>query len=414
MSAAAGTGAATLRAPVQSKVDPEVLAIRGRPPQAIRFRRTMIVTVAMVGAVGLSFVAWCAFRPTTFRSEVQSFPNLALDRPANPEALAGLPSTYGEVPRLGQPLPGDLGRPILARQRALAIDTGVENPRPSGVPSIPDPMAGDRRGAELRAARQSPILFGRPQAPSPQIDATVMPSIPAGSHMLSAAPLPERAADPNAQGRKIAFASGRWKEEEGANPYRLQAPSSPYLLNAGSIIAASLVTGLRSDLPGMVTAQVTEPVYDSATGQTLLIPQGARLVGKYDSVVAYGQKRALLVWQRLIFPDGMSLQFDSMPATDPAGYAGLADRVDFHSWALLKGVVVATLLGLGSELSVSGKSDLVQALHEADQRSTMQAADQITRHNLDIQPTITIRPGAPVHMLVARDLILAPWRAEGF
>lgn len=169
-------------------------------------------------------------------------------------------------------------------------------------------------------------------------------------------------------------------------------------------------TGLNSDLPGMVTAQVTQNVFYTVTGNILLVPQGARLIGKYDSVVAFGQRRALVVWQRLLLPDGGSIRLDNMPTTDPAGYAGLADKVDFHTWTLLKGMAIATLLGVGSESSISGESDLVQAIRKSAQSNTARAGDQITQRNLDIQPTVTIRPGAPVRLLVTRDLILAPWR----
>jgi type IV secretion system protein VirB10 len=127
---------------------------------------------------------------------------------------------------------------------------------------------------------------------------------------------------------------------------------------AGSVIAASLVTGLDSDLPGFVVAQVTENVYDTVTGQILLIPQGSRLVGSYDSVVAFGQSRALLVWQRIILPNGSSIQIDNLPATDTAGYAGLSDGVDYHTWQLLKGVAMSTLLGVGTEIgSTSNQSN---------------------------------------------------------
>ncbi len=178
---------------------------------------------------------------------------------------------------------------------------------------------------------------------------------------------------------------------------------------AGSVIAASLMTGLRSDLPGFVTAQVSENVYDSATGRILLIPQGARLVGSYDSVVAFGQSRALLVWQRIILPDGASIQLDNLPATDAAGYAGLADKVDFHTWRLLKGVALSTLLGVGTELTVDGESDLVRAVRESTQQSSSQAGQQIVTRNLDVQPTITIRPGFPLRVIVHKDLVLRPW-----
>ena len=134
------------------------------------------------------------------------------------------------------------------------------------------------------------------------------------------------------------------------------------------------------------------------------------MIGSYDSVVAFGQKRALVVWQRIMFPDGSSLRIDNVPATDAAGYAGLQDKVDFHTWALLKGVALATLLGVGSEMTVTGESDLVQAIRESTQQNVSRAGDQLTSRNLNIQPTITIRPGATVRLVVHKDLILAPWR----
>lgn len=185
------------------------------------------------------------------------------------------------------------------------------------------------------------------------------------------------------------------------------------MLMAGSVIAASLITGLNSDLPGLVIAQVTQNTYDSATGRILLVPQGARLIGNYDSVVAFGQRRAMVIWQRLILPDGNSIRLDAMPASDLSGYAGLADKVDFHTWRLLKGVAIATLLGIGTELTVTGESDLVQAIRESVQTNVARVGDQLARANLDIQPTITIRPGAPVRLVVNRDLILQPWSGGG-
>lgn len=129
-----------------------------------------------------------------------------------------------------------------------------------------------------------------------------------------------------------------------------------------------------------------------------------------SQVVAFGQRRALVVWQRIILPDGRSLNLDNVPATDPSGYAGLADKVDFHTWSLLKGVVLSTVLGVGSNLTYSGESDLVQAIRESTQQNVSRAGDQLVSKNLQVQPTITIRPGTPVRLVVHRDLILAPWR----
>jgi type IV secretion system protein TrbI len=158
---------------------------------------------------------------------------------------------------------------------------------------------------------------------------------------------------------------------------------------------------------------VTEPVFDSATGRAVLVPQGARLLGRYDSRIAFGQQRAMLVWERLILPDGSSLTLDNAPAADAAGYAGVADRVDFHTWRLLKGIGLSTLLGVGTELTVGrGETDLVRALRESIQANADRAGQKIVERNLDIAPTITVRPGYPVRVLVHKDLVLPPWRGR--
>lgn len=389
------------------KLDPETLAIRTQPARAIRFRRGVIIAVAAFGSVSLVVVAWIALKPRVFSAvpDVQELSEPS-NRPST-DALNGLPANYGDAPKLGPPLPGDLGRPILESQRRMATEAGLGN-GPSG-PSEAQEREG--RLSELRAARQSGVLVSGRAAASPTVlaDAAATP----------AAPMPEGSGptldpdrDPNAQGRKAQFV-GALDRSGDINPHALAPPPSPYLLSAGSVISASLITGLRSDLPGLVTAQVTNQVFDSPTGRILLIPQGARLIGSYDSVVAFGQKRALIVWQRIMLPDGSSLRIDNVPATDPSGYAGLQDKVDFHTWALLKGVALSTLLGVSSQLTITGESDLVQAIRESTQQNVSRAGDQLTSRNLNIQPTITIRPGATVRLVVHKDLILAPWRGMG-
>jgi type IV secretion system protein VirB10 len=185
---------------------------------------------------------------------------------------------------------------------------------------------------------------------------------------------------------------------------------SPYEVLAGSIISASLISGLNSNLPGLVIAQVTEPVYDSVSGGTLLIPQGSRLIGSYDSVVAFGQSRALVAWQRIIMPSGSSIQIDNLPASDTSGYAGLSDEVDYHTWTLLKGIAMSTLLGIGGQVAFgSGNSDLVQAIRESTQESTNQAGQDLVEKDLNVQPTITVRPGWALRVIVHKDLVLEPY-----
>lgn len=390
------------------KADPETLVLRARTPRAVRFRRSVIVGAAAIGSIGLVAVTWTALKPVTFRhvaaSEELSQPNTL----SGSETLNRLPSNYGEAPRLGPPLPGDLGRPIIEHQRALAGEIGRD------VQENADQAAAaerERRLADIRSARQSPLLFQNQPRSAPSQGDPQQLSVPSDSPSsgVGAAPPLDPTRDPNAQAHKMAFVS-KIDDTGDINPHLLTPAPSPYLLSAGSVISASLITGLRSDLPGLVTAQVTERVYDSATGRILLIPQGARLVGSYDSVVAFGQRRALIVWQRIIMPDGSSLRLDNVPATDAAGYAGLADKVDFHTWTLLKGIALSTLLGVGSELALSGDSDLVQAIRLSTQDSGARAGDQITSRNLNIQPTITIRSGASVRMVVHKDLVLSPWR----
>ena len=215
---------------------------------------------------------------------------------------------------------------------------------------------------------------------------------------------------PSSQARKLAFVGAK-ADTETTNPHALKPALSTYAVMAGSIIPASLVTGLNSDLPGATIGQVSENVYDTVTGEHLLIPQGTRLVGKYDSVVAFGQKRALVVWTRLILPNGNSIVIENLPATDVAGYAGLEDEVDFHTWQLLKGVALATLIGVGTQLSIGNdESDLVKALRESTQQTTNRAGQRLVERELDVQPTITVRPGWPLRVIVSKDLVLKPYQ----
>ena len=138
--------------------------------------------------------------------------------------------------------------------------------------------------------------------------------------------------------------------------------------------------------------------------------EGARLIGAYDSVIAFGQSRALLVWQRIVMPNGSSIQIDNLPATDSAGYTGLEDQVDYHTRTLLKGIVMSTLLGVGSQATFgSSQSNLVQAIQQSSQESTNQAGQRLVEKDLNIQPTLTIRPGWPLRIVVHKDLILAPY-----
>ncbi|MAC59105.1 MAG: conjugal transfer protein TraI, partial [Novosphingobium sp.] len=143
-------------------------------------------------------------------------------------------------------------------------------------------------------------------------------------------------------------------------------------------------------------------------GRILLIPQGARLIGEYDSQITAGQTRVLLAWDRLILPDGRSIVLERQPGADAAGYAGLQDKVNQHWGGVFKAAMISTLLGVGTELTTDNDSDLVRALRLGTQDTINQAGQQIVRRQLNIQPTLTIRPGYPLRVIVTRDLVLEP------
>lgn len=400
----APSGAAAL-----PKADPETLVLRAAPGRVTRFRRGAIIAIAAAGSTAIAGVAWLALKPPSL-SLVAPGDDKPVAAKAPPDALAGAPADYGAVPQLGPPLPGDLGRPIFNHQREMAAANPAD-PAAEAAARVAQHAEAERQriAAERKAARESGVMLQLAGARTGAAPAG--PPVEAGgegpaAQAAPAAPDPDR--DPNGQQRMNALV-GRTNSDDDTNPHRLTAAASPWTLHAGSVIAASLITGLNSDLPGLVTAQVTENVHDSVTGRTVLIPQGSRLIGRYDSVVAFGQSRALVVWQRIILPDGGSIRIDNVPATDTAGYAGLADQVDRHSWQLLKGVALSTLLGVGTELSFTGESDLVEAIRESAQRSGARAGDQVVGRNLDVQPTIRVRPGWPLRVVAQKDIVLRPW-----
>jgi type IV secretion system protein VirB10 len=326
------------------------------------------------------------------------------------EVVTNLPGNYGKVPQLGPPLPGDLGPSILQRQRELAAGGGATPAPPTITPAEQTAEAERQQLAQqTNQARESGVLVQTSARPATSAEAPAAAPTDTAADKSGKLDL-DLDRDQNAQQHKLDFV-GRNSTDGIYDGHALQTPASPYEVMAGSIISASLITGLDSDLPGTVIAQVTENVFDTVTGRILLIPQGSRLIGQYDSVVAYGQSRALLVWQRIILPDGSSIQIDNLPATDTAGYAGLQDKVDFHTWQLLKGVALSTLLGIGTQISIGGdQSDLIRAIRESAQQSTLEAGERIVMKQLDVQPTLKVRPGWPLRVIVHKDLVFSkPW-----
>ena len=381
--------------------------LRGEPPRVMRLSRKAIG----IGA-GVSLTVIASILGYALQSGIKAAPTELYGTEARTTAdgLEAAPKDYSQVPKLGPPLPGDLGRPILAAQKNGAA---VPLPPVGGSP----PNAAETRAEAARqlaaqerdAARTSRLFLsgaggGAPAAASASLDpallgAAVNPATPTAAVSDGAAS--------GSQAGKRAFLDRAGDRRTTAND-RLAPPVDPNVVQAGSIIPAALITGIRSDLPGQITAQVTQNVYDSPTGRILLIPQGSRLIGDYDSEVSFGQNRVLLTWNRLILTDGRSIMLDRQPGADAAGYAGLQDATNYHWGSLAKAALISTVLGVGAELGSGSDDALTRALRTGTQDTVNQAGQQIVRRQLNVAPTLTIRPGFLLRVIVTRDLIMAP------
>ncbi|MBC9250904.1 conjugal transfer protein TrbI [Pseudomonas alcaligenes] len=405
-------------APHAGKVAPETVALRAQPRPITRLnRRTLAALAGGLSAAVLGATIW-SLQPPKPRGGSDPAELYNVDRVSRSEGLDRLPSDYSKLPppppELGPPLPGDLGPAIVQSQRPST---------PSYTPPGHDHAEAERlaRLKEAEEAAASSVFF-RTSSQRPAVTAAAQPAsavptlagfdpLAAGPASTAAQPLDPTAVQ-NRQEQKEAFLQAGTTETR--NSGNLQLPASPYQVMAGTVIAGALVTGIKSDLPGDVIGTVTEPVYDTATGKHLLIPQGSRILGRYNSQVSYGQSRVQVVWNRIILPDTSSLTLDNLVGSDPAGYAGLVDGVDWHWNRVFAGAALTTLLGIGAELAApENRQDgdrIIIAGRDGLQDSVNQVGQEMTRRNMNIQPTLTERPGLPVRIIVNRDLVLRPYQ----
>jgi type IV secretion system protein TrbI len=372
----------------------------------MRLSRKVLIGLAAVGIIAISAaLIWGLYQS---RNPVAGTELYNTENKTTPDGLSTLPRDYtgvarnslpNGVPPLGAPLPGDLGRPMV-NARVLPASGGA----------VVDPEQ-QRLAQEIEAARTS-HLFAPTSAREHPVASSSLPAVAEQKEPPPGGQSDVPPADPesilNMQDRKLAFMNGP-VDRRTVSPDRLANPPSRYVVQAGAVIPAALITGIRSDLPGQVTAQVTENVYDSPTGRFLLIPQGSKLVGLYDSQISFGQDRVLLVWTRLLMPNGRSIVLERQPGADTQGFAGLEDEVDHHWSQLFMAAALSTVLGVGAELgATNNESPIVTALRRGSTDRLNQTGQQVVRRNLNIQPTIRMRPGFPVRVIVNRDLLLAP------
>ncbi|MFG1279786.1 TrbI/VirB10 family protein [Xanthobacter autotrophicus] len=370
------------------------MRLRAEPPRVTRLSRKVLAGIGLVAGLGLGGALIYALQTRSTGTGGEEL--YSTENRSTADGLAGLPRDY-TGPILGPPLPGDLGRPIVnAQNRGQPVV-------PPAMPAATVDPEEQRLHAEKEAARTSRVFF------QTEARSAGTSTVLAGSTGITAAPgLNGLPAAPSTQERQLNFLNAAVDRRTVA-PDRVMAPASPYVLQAGSVISAALISGIRSDLPGQITAQVTEHIYDSPTGRILLVPQGTRIIGEYSNNIGFGQRRILLVWNRLIFPNGRSIVIERQPGADTQGYAGLEDGVDYHWWDLAKAAALSTLLSVGAELAVDDEDRLLRAIRNGGQDTINDAGQQIIRRQLNVPPTLTIQPGFPVRVIVTRDLILEPY-----
>jgi type IV secretion system protein VirB10 len=397
----------------------EPLNGRAAAPSVKRFNRKMLALIAVLVAIiiTLAFVVGLQ-RPT--RKAAASAENSA-PSPLPGTAVSALPGSYedygsgsdrGQVPQLGEPRPGDAG--------GFAASSGTRALSPLEQYQQQQDMERLKREDQARLSTLGFAGGGMESAVTRTV-ASVDPTAAALSERLLgvaeksvAGPAggPSARDDDNRQDDKV-----RFTEQDRDTDFQLrhgvQYPRSPFTLFAGTLVPCVMTQGINSDLPGQIGCMVSQNVYDTVTGRHLLIPQGTKAIGTYDSRIAYGQSRVLVVWTRLLRPDGSWVSLEGMPGMDLSGYAGLTGPVNNHYLRLVSGVVLGSIIGAGAQIGAGANNQnpsfSALAVQGAAQNIN-QAGQQITRKNLQIQPTIEVRPGSRLNIFATKDLILPPYR----
>ena len=403
-------GVGPMAAP-ERKASPASVLTGPRPPVTRWNRKYLLAgSAALASVVALGF--YLGFGGSHTRAAQDQDPQAAADTqtPQRPEIANRFARGYGD-PGLQASAPGMATLPPPGADMAGQPAAGVAAAPPA--PPV-DPAVQEARD-QARAARAAGPFFGGQPVQVADRDVAAPAAGLAALAGRAASPA-ERSAEvqpQNGQGAKRQFLAGSRSEDYLANP--LLPPLSPWEVKAGTLISAALITAINSDLPGEVIAQVTRPVYDHVTGRTVLIPQGARLIGQYDSQVAYGQERALIAWNRIVMPDGRSINIGSMTGADLSGASGLRDRTDGHFGQLARGILLSTIFSIGAASAQdagtrSSGGLVVNSAASGISNQAQQTGQRITERDLNRQATITVRAGWPLQVIVNKDMILAPYQ----
>lgn len=408
--------------------------IRPKPPTGTAFnRRTVMAMVLTFGAL-IMFGIMYAFTPQQQATQAVAGENLQPEEGVGqiytqtPDMLNNLPSTYQESNRY-QPMPSmptygndyPYGNDYIypggtESESFLLSQSGLLSRSLSGSDGDRPQLTQEEK--EALEARRSQIRFGNVQTSASSKEKTESGNGNMETELLKEvlaiqANMTEEGQTTVKSGQ--ALKEEFFKKDHGTAFYAtsaLQAPVSRYEVKAGTIIPAVLITGINSDLPGYLVAQVRENVYDTVSGRHLLIPQGSRLIGVYDSKLEYGQQRVMVVWTRIIYPNGYSLNLENMPGVDGSGYSGFKDKVNNHYGKLFAAAFLTSVLSAGVKYATDSNKDQSgydDALGEAMAENIANLGTQLVEKNLNVQPTIEIRPGYRFNVFVHKDFVLKPY-----
>ncbi|WP_135212660.1 TrbI/VirB10 family protein [Vitreimonas flagellata] len=367
------TGASDDEVPIRPKPHiPPTISIRASAPKPRRLSRKLLMGGALLlgSAIALALLQGLSRPERERRAETESQQSQANISP--PEAIREAPDTYDA---------NTLAPPIDPERDYFWGDQGPPGGASEANENAPAPGAGN--AASAPAQSQSPDLA---DAESARISGLLFSRTRSNTRSVST-------------------------EDSAVLQSGYRPPQSRFTLQAGSTISAALLTALNSDQPGRVIAQVSENVFDSVTGNHLLIPQGARLIGAYDADTRYGDQRLRVTWRRLIMPNGWSISLEDMPGTDAAGTAGLSGQADAHLGRIAFASILSGVLSVAANEAESDDEDRVSAsVGDASAQEAARVGGRLVDRELDVRPTLRIRAGARVRVLVSQDIILGPYR----
>jgi type IV secretory pathway VirB10-like protein len=377
-----------------------------------------IAALLLAGLVGLIVygISTAGHRHAT---NANGSPNLTKAAEQQAPWWNAIPDAHPTVLKLPAiPIPSRVSPPLKTAEGSVHVPALTPISTAVTVAPAAARQAQERRRALLDAAEVAPVAVRLNEAGAPAL-AGAQPAPSLGPTALAmpapgnAAPMRERQ-DQNLRDALLGSAANASRDRFLA--VRQDDPS-PYELHAGSVIPAVLVTGINANLPGTIVAQVCSDVFDSVTGHYLLIPRGTRLIGTYDNRIVQGQRRVLVVWTRLLYPDGSSLDLLGMPGTDEAGYAGFGANVDEHLNKIFTSALLLSVIGAGAQLSQPQQSSSLYAAPSIGQtiagafgQQIGNTSIQLTQRELEIPPTLDVPPGYLFNVLVDRDMVLtAPY-----